>query len=109
MHPLRFPNSGTRAKVFIRKIDFKLRVMRSNRVESFYAFLLHFRSEGSEKEGQPSMARPSTKGASHDRLRPGPLQGEATRWGSSRPQASAVAMLPARGARPWARPTVANP
>ncbi|RWV95104.1 hypothetical protein GW17_00042301 [Ensete ventricosum] len=40
MHPLRFPNSGIRAKAFVRKIGFKLRVMRLNHVESFYAFLL---------------------------------------------------------------------
>ncbi|RWV79933.1 hypothetical protein GW17_00058871 [Ensete ventricosum] len=38
MHPLRFPNSGIRTKVFVRKISFKLRVMRLNRVESFNAF-----------------------------------------------------------------------
>ncbi|RWV78391.1 hypothetical protein GW17_00060645 [Ensete ventricosum] len=38
MHPLVFPNCGIRAKVFVRKIGFKLRVMRLNRVESFNAF-----------------------------------------------------------------------
>ncbi|RWW11720.1 hypothetical protein GW17_00024645 [Ensete ventricosum] len=31
---LRFPNSGVKAKVYVRKIDFKLHVMRLNRVES---------------------------------------------------------------------------
>ncbi|RRT34937.1 hypothetical protein B296_00058441, partial [Ensete ventricosum] len=60
MHPLRFPNSGIRVKVFIGKISFKLRVMRLNHVESFYVFLLRFRSE---EEGQLGMARPSAKGA----------------------------------------------
>ncbi|RZS05308.1 hypothetical protein BHM03_00035797 [Ensete ventricosum] len=39
MHPLRFPNSGIKAKVFVRKISFKLRVMRLNRVELFYALV----------------------------------------------------------------------
>ncbi|RWW23102.1 hypothetical protein GW17_00012674 [Ensete ventricosum] len=65
MHPLRFPNSGIRAKVFIRKIGFKLRVMRLNRVESFYAFLLHFRNEGSEEEGWPATTSPHTRPATH--------------------------------------------
>ncbi|RWW28814.1 hypothetical protein GW17_00006692 [Ensete ventricosum] len=39
MHPLRFPNSGFKAKVFVRIIGFKLRVMRLNRVELFYALV----------------------------------------------------------------------
>ncbi|RZS28739.1 hypothetical protein BHM03_00062391, partial [Ensete ventricosum] len=64
MHPLRFPNSGIRAKVFVRKIDFKLRVMRLNRVESFYAFLLHFCSEGNE-EGRPATASPYVGPSTH--------------------------------------------
>ncbi|RWW54691.1 hypothetical protein BHE74_00038714 [Ensete ventricosum] len=54
------------SQVFERKIGFKLRVMRLNRVESFYAFLLHFRSEGSPSKGQPGMAMAS------------PLQGRST-------------------------------
>ncbi|RZS23016.1 hypothetical protein BHM03_00055857 [Ensete ventricosum] len=37
--------------------------MRLNHVESFYAFLLRFRSEDNEEEGQPGMARPFAKGA----------------------------------------------
>ncbi|RWW64013.1 hypothetical protein BHE74_00028771 [Ensete ventricosum] len=45
MHPLRFPNSGIRAKVFVRKIGFKLRVMRLNRVELFYALVAVIGSE----------------------------------------------------------------
>ncbi|RWV80663.1 hypothetical protein BHE74_00058904 [Ensete ventricosum] len=56
MLPLRFHNSGIIAKVFMRKISFKLRVMRLNRIESFYAFLLRFCSERNEK-GRPAMAR----------------------------------------------------
>ncbi|RWW45658.1 hypothetical protein BHE74_00048480 [Ensete ventricosum] len=59
MHPLRFPNRGIRAKVIVRKIGLKLRVMRLNRIESFYAFLLHFRYEGSPCKGQPGMAMAS--------------------------------------------------
>ncbi|RRT37325.1 hypothetical protein B296_00016916 [Ensete ventricosum] len=64
MHTLRFHNSGIRANVFIRKIGFKLCVMRLNHVESFYAFLLRFRSEGNEEEGQQGMARPPIRGRS---------------------------------------------
>ncbi|RWW60882.1 hypothetical protein BHE74_00032082 [Ensete ventricosum] len=65
MLSLRFPNNGIKAKVFVRKIDFKLRVMRLNRVESFYAFLLRFRSEGSEEEGRPATASPHARPATH--------------------------------------------
>ncbi|RWV82224.1 hypothetical protein GW17_00056293 [Ensete ventricosum] len=64
MHPLRFPNSGIRAKVFVQKIGFKLRVMILNRVESFYAFLLRFCCEGSE-EGWPAMASHHAGPATH--------------------------------------------
>ncbi|RWV98364.1 hypothetical protein GW17_00038796 [Ensete ventricosum] len=45
MHPLRFPNSGIRANVFVRKMGFKLRVMRLNRVELFYALVAAIGSE----------------------------------------------------------------
>ncbi|RZS14377.1 hypothetical protein BHM03_00046059 [Ensete ventricosum] len=45
MHPLRIPNSGIRAKVFMRKIDFKLRVMRLNHVELFYTLVAAIGSE----------------------------------------------------------------
>ncbi|RWV83072.1 hypothetical protein GW17_00055370 [Ensete ventricosum] len=45
MHPVRFPNSGIRAKIFVRKIGFKLRVMRLNRVELFYALVVAIGSE----------------------------------------------------------------
>ncbi|RWV76791.1 hypothetical protein GW17_00062486 [Ensete ventricosum] len=58
MLPLRFRNSVIRAKIFVQKISFKLRVMRLNRVESFYAFLLHFYSKGNEEEGRPATASP---------------------------------------------------
>ncbi|RZS28936.1 hypothetical protein BHM03_00062595 [Ensete ventricosum] len=72
--------------------------MRLNRVESFYAFLLHFRSEGNE-EGQQGMARPPARWRPAaakaplqrgDRLRLGPLQGAVARRGSSRPRARPV-------------------
>ncbi|RWV80538.1 hypothetical protein GW17_00058180 [Ensete ventricosum] len=62
--------------------------MRLNRVESFYAFLLRFRSEGSPCKRQPgmAMASPLAGVAGHlqggGRLRPGPLQGATTRRGS---------------------------
>ncbi|RWV78967.1 hypothetical protein GW17_00059972 [Ensete ventricosum] len=111
MHPLRFPNSGIRAKVFVRMIGFKLRVMRLNRVESFNAFLLRFCNEGNKEEGQQGMARPPARGWSAvakaplqrgDRLRLGPLQRAAANKGSSRPRARPTAASPqgaaARGA-----------
>ncbi|RWV81334.1 hypothetical protein GW17_00057260 [Ensete ventricosum] len=121
MHPLKFPDSGIRAKVFVRKIGFKLRVMRLYRIELFYVFLLHFRSEGNEEEGQPATtnphagpathgqaaARASPKGGlamparaiadrGHDRLRP-------AHRGGSRLQRGAHMGLPpaARVATPW--------
>ncbi|RZS25698.1 hypothetical protein BHM03_00058939 [Ensete ventricosum] len=86
----------------MQKIDFKLRVIRLNRVESFYAFLLRFRSEGNEEEGQQGMARPPARGwlatakaplQMGSRLRPGPLQGATARRGTS---------------HPWARPAAAK-
>ncbi|RWV84246.1 hypothetical protein GW17_00054050 [Ensete ventricosum] len=93
MHPLRFPNSGIRAKVFVRKIGFKLRVMILNRVESFYAFLLRFRSEGNKEEGSqawprlaPLQGRPTTAKA--------PLQG------GQPPASTSGCGQPARGCRP---------
>ncbi|RWV84229.1 hypothetical protein GW17_00054069 [Ensete ventricosum] len=39
--------------------------MRLNCIESFYAFLSCFLSEGSEKEGQPATASPHTGLATH--------------------------------------------
>ncbi|RRT52192.1 hypothetical protein B296_00037534 [Ensete ventricosum] len=73
MHLLRFSNSGIKAKVFVRKISFKLRVMRLNPIESFYAFLLHYYSERSE-ERRLATAIPPTRVADHRR----PLAGVAT-------------------------------
>ncbi|RWW61533.1 hypothetical protein BHE74_00031403 [Ensete ventricosum] len=60
-----FLNNGIRAKVFVRKISFKLRVMRLNRIELFYAFLLCFCNKRSKDRGQPAMARPSTGVVGH--------------------------------------------
>ncbi|RZS16324.1 hypothetical protein BHM03_00048317 [Ensete ventricosum] len=39
--------------------------MRLNRIESFYAFLLRFRSEGSEEQGRPATASPHAGPATH--------------------------------------------
>ncbi|RWV97618.1 hypothetical protein GW17_00039581 [Ensete ventricosum] len=87
MLPLRFPNSGIRAKVFVQKIGFKLCVMRLNRVESFYAFLLRLWNKRSEERRQSAMARPSVGMAGHgqascrgERLWPRPpCKGEGSR------------------------------
>ncbi|RWV94090.1 hypothetical protein GW17_00043407 [Ensete ventricosum] len=103
MHPLRFPNSGIRAKIFVRKIDFKLRVMRLNYVESFCV-----RSKNSEEEVRLAMVMPTVRGS---RLRPKtPRRGSACgrrqhprpgrRWQlpAARPQGAAPrpGLLPAR-------------
>ncbi|RWW29851.1 hypothetical protein GW17_00005617 [Ensete ventricosum] len=102
MHLLRFPNSGIRAKVFIRKNYFKLRVMRLNHVESFYVFLLYFRTEGNEEEEQQGMARPPTRGR---RLQPRPPSngwspaGAVARKGQQ-PASTIGCGQPARGYRP---------
>ncbi|RZS20431.1 hypothetical protein BHM03_00052945 [Ensete ventricosum] len=91
--------------------------MRLNRVESFYMFLLRFRSEGNEEEGQQGMARPPTRGRPTTakaplqrggRLRLGPLQGATAHEGSS-PQGVATRrydrLRPARkGLPPTAKP-----
>ncbi|RWV83093.1 hypothetical protein GW17_00055348 [Ensete ventricosum] len=102
MHPLRFPDNGIRAKVFVRKIGFKLRVMRLNRVELFYALVTAkvgtACGEGAATcmlstcrqrwlatvrplAGAPAMALVPARGS---RLRPGPLQGATARRGSTR-------------------------
>ncbi|RRT34178.1 hypothetical protein B296_00040252 [Ensete ventricosum] len=70
MHPLRFPNNGIRAKIFVRKIGFKLRVMRLYRVKSFYGFLLPFYSKGSEEEGRLAKASPYVGLATHGQGQP---------------------------------------
>ncbi|RWW01742.1 hypothetical protein GW17_00035203 [Ensete ventricosum] len=44
---------------------FKLRVMRLYHVESFYVFLLHYRSEGSEEEGWPATTNPHARSVTH--------------------------------------------
>ncbi|RWV85633.1 hypothetical protein GW17_00052559 [Ensete ventricosum] len=87
-----FPNSGIRSKVFVRKIGFKLRVMRLNRVESFYAFLLYFCSERSE-EGRPTMTMSPARVAGHGQ---GPCRGD---WLCPRPHASAAARKRATASR----------
>ncbi|RWV81148.1 hypothetical protein GW17_00057461 [Ensete ventricosum] len=114
MHSLRYPNSGIRAKAFMRKIGFKLRVTRLNRVELFFAFWLYFHNEGNEEEGQQCMARPPARGRLTtakaplqrcDRLQPGPLQGTTTRRGSSRPRARPPARGHPQGQQPPAGST----
>ncbi|RZR92101.1 hypothetical protein BHM03_00020350 [Ensete ventricosum] len=66
-------------------------MMRLNHVESFYVFLLHFRSEGNHCKGQPGMATTSPLVGVVDhlqgggRLRQGPLQrGDRLRPGPAR-------------------------
>ncbi|RWV84553.1 hypothetical protein GW17_00053724 [Ensete ventricosum] len=80
MHPLRFPNSGIRAKVFVRKISFKLSVMRLNRVELFYTLVVAIGTDSRRcvwgrddhmhavcMQRWLAMARPPTGAASHTR------------------------------------------
>ncbi|RWW14688.1 hypothetical protein GW17_00021513 [Ensete ventricosum] len=93
MLPLRFPNSGIRAKVFVRKIGFKLYVMRLNRVESFYAFLLRFRSECREEEGRPATTSPHSGSA-------------ARATGCGQGPMPATAKAPCRGSRQHVLPPV---
>ncbi|RWW50529.1 hypothetical protein BHE74_00043200 [Ensete ventricosum] len=71
--------------------------MRLNRVESFYAFLLCFHSEGNEEEGQPGMARQAAAKAplqGGGRLRPGPLQGAAPVGARRQPEGRLEAKAP---------------
>ncbi|RRT44821.1 hypothetical protein B296_00030938 [Ensete ventricosum] len=58
MHLLRFPNSGIRAKVFVRKIGFKLHVMRRGS-----------QPRPAPMQGRPPMARSTARG---NRLRQRP-------------------------------------
>ncbi|RWV80555.1 hypothetical protein GW17_00058157 [Ensete ventricosum] len=108
MHPLRFPNSGIRAKVFMRKIGSKLRVMRLNCIELLYVLVAAISSESRHylrgESGHMhavcmqrwlAMARPPAGATGH---------GLATCKG--RPTA---ARPPARGDHPWAWPAVASP
>ncbi|RZS03108.1 hypothetical protein BHM03_00033225 [Ensete ventricosum] len=66
--------------------------MRLNRVESFYAFLLRFRSEGSPCKGQPGMATTSPLAGATD-CSQGPLQ----RGGWLRSGPARKGAVPARG------------
>ncbi|RRT37759.1 hypothetical protein B296_00019726 [Ensete ventricosum] len=114
---LRFPNSGIRAKVFMRKIGFKLCVIRLNHIESFYAFLLHFCSECNE-ERRPATARSLEGVVDHGQApyrgghpRPGRLQGRPlqprppTRGRLDAARASPQGLPLAEAAAYW-RPTV---
>ncbi|RZS11218.1 hypothetical protein BHM03_00042528, partial [Ensete ventricosum] len=72
MLPLRFPNSGIRAKVVRAKIDFKLRVMRLNHVELFYTFVTTIGNDGNITYGRgvatcrvAAMGRPLAVAAGH--------------------------------------------
>ncbi|RRT38434.1 hypothetical protein B296_00049560 [Ensete ventricosum] len=119
MHPLRFPNSGIRAKVFVRKIGFKLHVMRLNRVESFNAFAARQRGgrdgrgwlqkaagcdQGPLTRGRLATGNPPCRG-NRLQLRP-PCKGAADhRQGGGCPQGQ----QPARGDHPWARSAAASP
>ncbi|RRT66041.1 hypothetical protein B296_00005844 [Ensete ventricosum] len=102
MHQLRFPNNDIRAKVFVRKIDFKLRVMRLNRVELFYTFLLYFSSEGSEEERRPTTATPMQGRPPTARPRPRPPCKGAVGCGQGLPIRDVDAAR--RGRSPQGRP-----
>ncbi|RWW49041.1 hypothetical protein BHE74_00044842 [Ensete ventricosum] len=104
MLPLRFPNSDIRAKVFVRKISFKLHVMRLNRVE-FYCYV--FAAKAIRKEGGwPRPGLPQGGG----RLRPRPLAGVIARRGGAYGQKHRcqglppVGVMPARGQSAKGRP-----
>ncbi|RWV85222.1 hypothetical protein GW17_00053002 [Ensete ventricosum] len=111
MHPLKFPNSGIRAKVFMRKIGFKLYVIRLYRVESFYVFLLRFRREGSEEEGRqprptplqgrPPTARPQPRPPARGLLGPARKGGQRFPRGQQLPMGMADCGQPAGVATPW--------
>ncbi|RRT44163.1 hypothetical protein B296_00031898 [Ensete ventricosum] len=76
--------------------------MRLNHVESFYMFLLHFRSECNEERGRQAIARPSARVADHGQAlyrggRPwsGPYRGGHKRPGP--PTRAVVEAAPSRG------------
>ncbi|RRT59539.1 hypothetical protein B296_00021074 [Ensete ventricosum] len=98
MLPLRFSNSGIRAKVFMSKIGFKLHVIRSNRVESFYTFLLCFCSKRSEERGQPAMAKPSAGVAGHGQA---PYRGSRPRLATCKGRRAMAKAPCTRGCRLW--------
>ncbi|RRT62140.1 hypothetical protein B296_00015690 [Ensete ventricosum] len=57
--------------------------MRLNRVELFYAFMLHFYNEGNEEKGRLAMANPPCRPATHGQA--GCNQGPPTRgWPPAR-------------------------
>ncbi|RWV80149.1 hypothetical protein GW17_00058622 [Ensete ventricosum] len=107
MHPLRFPNSGLRAKVFMRKIGLKLCVMILNRVESFYALLLCFHNKDNKERGWQAMARPPAGVASHGQSPCKAGHPRPCSWLQPRPPTRgwpATAKAPCRGSRQHARP-----
>ncbi|RZS22860.1 hypothetical protein BHM03_00055690 [Ensete ventricosum] len=76
--------------------------MRLNRVESFYAFLLRFRSEGSEEKGRPATASPHVAPATHGQAAAkAPCKG-ATDCGQGQPAREAGAAR--SGSSPQERP-----
>ncbi|RWW86970.1 hypothetical protein BHE74_00004224 [Ensete ventricosum] len=85
-------------------IGFKLHVMRLNHVESFYAFLLHFHSEGSEEEGRPATASPHAVSTTHGQAAAkAPSKGAA---GYGQGQLAREADVACRGSIPQGRPTL---
>ncbi|RWV78788.1 hypothetical protein GW17_00060194 [Ensete ventricosum] len=114
MHPLRFPNSGIRAKVFVRKIGFKLHMMRFNHVELFYALVSVIGGESRRclrgrgghmhvvcMQRWLATARPSTGAAGHSlatSARGDRSQGQQpTRGGHLRAQQGAASPTASRG------------
>ncbi|RWW65302.1 hypothetical protein BHE74_00027395 [Ensete ventricosum] len=90
---LRFPNSDIRAKVFVRKISFPTVIL-----ESFYAFLLCFHSEGSE-EGRPATTIPHAGPAAYGQTAAkAPCKG-ATGCGQGQPAREASDVC--KGRRLW--------
>ncbi|RWV78327.1 hypothetical protein GW17_00060722 [Ensete ventricosum] len=85
-------------------IGFKLRVMRLNRVESFYVFLLRFCSERSE-EGRPTTVRPLVGVAS---LGQAPCRGGHPQLGRFHPKAQPLAVRRSQGLSPTASPTASR-
>ncbi|RWW43038.1 hypothetical protein BHE74_00051343 [Ensete ventricosum] len=74
--------------------------MRLNHVESFYAFLLHFCSEGSEEEGQPATTSPHAWSATH-----GQAMAKASLQGRSAPLAGVAACKGGRHRSQGQQPT----
>ncbi|RRT83359.1 hypothetical protein B296_00010194 [Ensete ventricosum] len=90
MHPLRFPNNGIRAKVFVQKIGFKLHVMILNLVESFHKAAKAARRRGGQPPCRADHPRPGRlHGAAS--CGQGPLQGGGRPW--PKPLAGVVASM----------------